>query len=254
MTPQKGTSKQAHDHRAARLLLECFGPSRKAASLNRRDWDAFIRWRRSQGDRRRGRPPGAPLRNRVIEYDLRFLHAVLNWAVASGVLDRNPLQELPWPREPAPRRPVVRHDEYEALRAVAHTVHPLFDLALVLAHETGHRIGAIRVLRWSDLDLRRGVVRWRAATDKMGVEHETLLTPEALAALTRRQTERPAIGDTWVSPASHDPTEPCSRYHIHTWWRRAERPLQQLRAPCRFPNPRLRPRAHLPDPPDGGGR
>jgi integrase len=223
VTPQKGQSKQAHDHRAARLFLECFGSSRKAASLNRRDWDAFIRWRRSQGDRRRGRKSGAPLRNRVIEYDLRFLHAVLNWAVASGVLDRNPVQGLPWPREAAPRRPALRHDEYEALRAVAHAVHPLFALALVLAHETGHRIGAIRVLRWSDIHVRRGVVRWRAATDKMGVEHETLLTPEALAALERRRAEQPAIGDTWVLPAPNLPSEPCSRYQLQRWWRRAER-------------------------------
>jgi integrase len=40
--------------------------------------------------------------------------------------------------------------------------------ALVLAHETGHRIGAIRLLRWSDVDLERATIRWRAENDRIG--------------------------------------------------------------------------------------
>jgi integrase len=221
VTPQKGESKQAHDRRAARLFLEYFGPSRKAASLNRRDWDGFIRWRRSLGDRRKGRTCG--VRNRAIEYDLKFLHTVLNWAAGSGLLDRNPLKGCTWPKEQAPKRPVLRHEESEALRSAAWDVHPLFELALLLAHETGHRIGAIRLLKWSDVDLKRGVMRWRASTDKTGFEHESLLTPDALAALERQRIERSAIGDSWLFPAPEDPDKPCSHYLLQKWWRRAER-------------------------------
>lgn len=221
VTPQKGESKQGHDRRAAKLFVAFFGPSRKAASVNRRDWDGFIRWRRSLGDRRKGRTRS--VRNRVIEYDLKFLHTVLNWAVGSGLLDRNPLKGCPWPKEQAPKRPVLRHEEYEALRAVAQDVHPLFVLALLLAHETGHRIGAIRLLKWSDVDLKRGVMRWRAGADKMGFEHESLLTPEALAGLERARAERPAIGDSWLFPAPENPDTPCSHYLLQKWWRRAER-------------------------------
>jgi integrase len=202
------------------LFVEFFGPSRKAASVNRRDWDGFIRWRRSLGDRRKGRACG--VRNRVIEYDLKFLHTVLNWAAGSGLLDRNPLKGCPWPKEQAPKRPVLRHEEYEALRAVARDVHPLFALALLLAHETGHRIGAIRLLKWSDVDLKRGVMRWRASTDKMGFEHESLLTPDALAGLERARAARPAIGDSWLFPAPENPDTPCSHYLLQKWWQRAE--------------------------------
>jgi integrase len=43
------------------------------------------------------------------------------------------------------------------LSRVAPAVSPLFTLALLLAHETGHRIGAINTLRWTDVDLERGV-------------------------------------------------------------------------------------------------
>jgi integrase len=42
---------------------------------------------------------------------------------------------------------------------------------LVLAHETGHRIGAIRQLRWSDVDLKEKRILWRAENDKIGMEH-----------------------------------------------------------------------------------
>lgn len=78
---------------------------------------------------------------------------------------------------------------------------PQFDLALVLAHETGHRIGAIRQLRWSDIDFDGGTVRWRGKLDKIGMEHTTPLTEEADAALRVERTTRPAIGDAWLFPA-----------------------------------------------------
>jgi putative transposase len=49
VTPQKGRSKESHDQRAAKLFLEYLGPTRKVVSLNRRDWDGFIRRRRARG-------------------------------------------------------------------------------------------------------------------------------------------------------------------------------------------------------------
>ena len=152
-----------------------------------------------------------------------MLSAALNWAVAIGCLERNPLKGLPRPRELAPRRPVLRQEEYEALSRVAPGVSPLFTLALVVAHETGHRIRAINALRWSDVDLGLGVIHWRAATDKMGFEHETMLTGEAIRALESARAQRLAIGDAWVLPSTKDSARACSRYQLEKWWRRAER-------------------------------
>jgi integrase len=222
VTTQKSDSSQRHDRWAVKLFVEFLGPSRKAASLNRRDWDGYIRWRRSKGDGRKGRAKQRPVRNRIIECDLKFLSAVLNWAVAAGLLERNPLKGLSTPKEEAPRRPILTHGQYLSLLAVARTVDPLFDLALALAHETGHRIGSIRLLRWSGVDRERGVMRWRAENDKIGFEHETILTPEALAALDRARAQRPAIGDSWLLPAPGDSGQPCSRHLMRDWWRRAE--------------------------------
>jgi integrase len=66
---------------------------------------------------------------------------------------------LPYPREESPARPVLSRDDYTKLQAVAEQVHEYFGLALVLAHETGHRISSIRQLRWSDIDFDKGSIR-----------------------------------------------------------------------------------------------
>jgi len=99
----------------------------------------------------------------MIECDLTFLMAVLNWAARSRdergrlLLDRNPLKGLRKPREKNPTRVVLTEDEYQALLRVSRQVDWRFHVALVLAHETGHRIGAIRNLRWSDIDFEAGI-------------------------------------------------------------------------------------------------
>ena len=228
VTPQKGASKQQHDRRAAERFLEFFGAERNPATLNRRDWDAYIRWRTETGDERPGRARGRPVRPRAVEYDLRFLQAVLNWATTARnhagdvLLERNPLKGMPWPREVSPRRPTLTEEEYQALLAVSRDVDPRFELALVLAHETGHRMSAIRRLRWVDLDFGRQLVRWRAENDKIAFDHVTPLTEVALVQLQRAQREQATIGEGWVFPAPKDPTAPCSRHQLRTWWRRAE--------------------------------
>lgn len=222
VTPRKGHSKQQHDRRAAGMFREFFGPNRKAATLNRRDWDAFIEWRKGGG------VGGRRVRDRVITYDLKFLHSVLNWATTAGdgcggvLLERNPLRGMAWPQEQSPKRPMLNEAQYKKLLQVSPQVSEMFRLALVLAHESGHRIGSIRLVRWSDIDFTRGVIRWRAENDKIGFEHETVLTPVAKQALLRARKARKSIGDTWIFPAPGNTSEPCSRHLFRDWWKRAE--------------------------------
>jgi integrase len=228
VTPGKGESKRKHDHRAVALFQACFGPTKKAATLNRRDWDAFVAWRRRGGDTRPGQAKGRQVGVRIVEYDLKFLHAVLNWAVmardASGefLLERNPLKGMPWPKEGTPNRPTLTDKQYTAMLKAARRVDALCALALVLAHETGHRIGSIRLLRWSDVDRGRRAIRWRGENDKIGFEHETPLTNEAVAALDAARRERPAVGEAFVFAAPGDPQKPCSRHLFRDWWQRME--------------------------------
>ena len=99
---------------------------------------------------------------------------------------------------------MLTEEEYRVLLHVSLEMDWRFHVALVLAHETGHRIGAIRQLQWSDIDLECGVVRWRAEHDKSGYEHRTPVTAEALAALEEARKRNPGIGDAPVLPSPWD--------------------------------------------------
>ena len=149
--------------------------------------------------------------DRTVEYDLKFLVAVLNWAARSRdergrpLLDGNPLKGLRKPREKNPTRVVLAEDEWRALLKVAPRVDRRFHLALVLAHETGHRIGAIRHLRWCDIDFERGTILWRAEHDKSGHEHVTPVTAEALSALKEARRSHLGTGEAPVLPAPRNP-------------------------------------------------
>lgn len=227
VTPGKGESKAKHDRRCAELFIRFLG-SRKAATLNVRDWNRFITERRSGALRPAGSPP-RPVGERVIAYDLKFLLAVLNWAERARhdrgtvLLEHNPLKGLPLPRTESPMRPVLTEGQYRELSRIAAEVSGAFRLALALAHETGHRIGAIRQLQWADVDLDRKRIRWRATNDKLGLDHTTPLTTEAAALLAQERSNQPAIGTAWVFPSPGDPTEPCSRHLMRDWWERAAR-------------------------------
>jgi integrase len=229
VTPSKGAGKRLHDARCAEMFLRHYGASRKPLTLARREWDRFIADRRAARVAPRQAKPGRTVRDRVVAYDLQWLVAVFNWATIAGdgrggvLLERNPFKGFPLPREESPARPTLTAEQYQTLRDVAPQIHPLFDLLLVLAHETGHRASSLRHLRWSDVDLDRGNVRWRAGSDKIGLEHQTPLTPAAVEALAGARVKHPAIGDAWIFPASRRSEAPCPRHTLNKWWSRAER-------------------------------
>ncbi len=225
VTPTKCERRRCHDRAAAKTFLGLFGRDREPETLSRRDWDRFIR------ERREGRigPSGKPVSDRTVEDDLKFLLAVLNWAVKSKdargrpLLVSNPLKGLGTPKERNPTRVVLTQEEYQALLRVSAQVDWRFRVALVLAHETGHRIGAIRKLRWSDVDFDGRAVRWRAEHDKTGHEHTTPVTAEALSVLEDALARRPGAGDAPVLPALRSPEEWVDSWRTRAWWQKAER-------------------------------
>lgn len=95
-----------------------------------------------------------------------------------------------------------------------------FEVALVVAHETGQRIGAIRTLRWSDIDLENDQVRWRAESEKTGYEHVTPLTAETRWALEQARKHNPGIGETPILSSPKNPSEPMSRHLARDYWNR----------------------------------
>ena len=138
------------------------------------------------------------------------------------LLERNPLKGLVIPREESPNRPIMSQERYKVMLDVADRVGWRFNVALILAHETGHRIGAVRQLRWSDVDMERGIIRWRKSSDKISMEHETPLTEEALGAFEEVRKHNPGIGDAWVFPAPRNVSEACRKDLMTRLWKRAE--------------------------------
>ena len=225
VTPAKAKRTRARDRVAMRMFLKFFGRNRRPETLSRRDWDRFIR------ERRAGRigPSGKPVSNRMIECDLRFLVAILNWAARSRdeqgrlLLESNPLRGLKAPKRKNPVRVVLSDEEYRALLKVSRRVGWRFRVALVLAHETGHRIGAIRKLKWSDIDFESRTIRWRAEHEKTGYEHRTPATDEVIAVLEEARGSNPARGKAPVRPSTQDPSVCVRRWMLDDRWRKAER-------------------------------
>lgn len=228
VTPGKGVNARRHDRLASRLFLLCFGKSRQVKTLSIHDWTRFIAERRSGRLLPLKARPSIPAGPRAIERDLRYLLATLNFAclarnqAGEPWLDRNPLKGLPMPKAATPRRPALHEDEYRALVEAAPKVHKLFVLALLVAHETGHRIGSIRHLRWSDIDFERKLIRWRGEHDKMAREHITPMTDEVAAGLLAQRKAGATIGDGWIFKTLRSTKEgPLSMHTLQDWWKSA---------------------------------
>ncbi len=226
VTPGKGSEKQSQDRRVVRLWLDVVPKARLAISLKESDALAFIRERRARGDLRPGK--GGCRRNAVIQprswqSDIAFLKTVLRWAVSNGFVTRYPgILAFRDRTKKTVRRPIISDNEYDQLWAVADRVGAGVRCLLVLAHETGHRIGSIRQLKWTDVDLGKPEVHWRAELDKIGLDHKTPLTPEAVGALRHLREQSGVVGDVWVFPAPKS-FGPVSKHLVRKWWQRMEK-------------------------------
>lgn len=239
VTPTKGRSGQEHDRRARKLFEECWGAGATVCNLDRRDWDRFIKRRRSGELKPKGGSRSVKgVRNRAIEQNLKYMLAVCNWGgmvLVKGrlLIERNPFKGFPLPAEKNPERPMIGPDEYARLRVAAKSLGPSVELYLLLVHDTGHRCSAVSRLQWSDVDLsdaENAKICWRSEHDKIGLEHAVPITPEAGSALVearealqeaRRATAR--IEDSWIFPCPTNTREPIKREALINLWRRLER-------------------------------
>lgn len=207
------------NRRAAENVVNILGNAR-ADTLKASDVRRFMAERRRRGDQRskNGRPVGA----RVIAFDVKHLLAVLRWAVREGRIDQYRLDGFTVPAEENPRRPVLTREQYAALQAVPDAVHPYCSLLLTLAHQTGHRLGALLALTWDDVKDR--TVTWRAPSDKKRREHVTPLTDTAVTALDARAATLLAEGRTpegLIFPNGDG--GPVKNFTATHWWRSMEK-------------------------------
>lgn len=219
---QVGRLRSAHVS-ARKRFVACFGAHAAVAGLDEHAVERYS-FARSQGRIRMNGKLLPPVRARAIEEELTILRTVLRWAVrkrtATGakLLGAMPIDTWHIPKEENVRRPMLAHGEYEAMLAKAWAVDPRLWLAMVLCHETGHRLNSVRHLRWSDVDVAALEVTWRGEHQKNGSTHVTPLTPAAAEALGRYQRHTGGIGVAWIFPG-RAAGEPLRRDQFSMWWR-----------------------------------
>ncbi len=224
----------------AKVLLAFFGEDCDVRPLTARDQAAYTTQRVAGGISCAHGRVTPPVRARSAEADLVLLHAMLAWATTVRLphggrwLDHNPLAGVRRIREANPSRPVATWERYQATRKAMQdlaaaarsetdrTRWTRVELALVLAEATGRRLGSIRQLRWDDIDLKRGTIRWRAEADKKGREWVVPLPPRLLKELKQFQRALGAVGG-WLFAAEKDPDRPMDRHLFDKWLRVAER-------------------------------
>jgi integrase len=249
-TPDKGAYSQGADQRHTALWKAVLGAAFDLSKLSRRQWDAFVRARRSGAIDAKGAPvlekKRRKVRDRVIEKDCAWLRAVCRWATEfrddSGrlLLERDPTRGLEIPREKNPARPVASHDRVDAIRAVYRDVQMRVGGKLVESYlpelfeivvGTGRRVSAVCALRMEDLDLGPserapwGAIVWPEDTDKMAKRWRCPISGrvrEALEAAKTKRARRGRVGSGPLFPSPDDPEQPVGYHDVATWLRSAE--------------------------------
>lgn len=231
------TQKGALSH--ARNLIGFYGPEFDVRYMTANDQAAYVQRRLAGGIRRPDGVLTAPSKIRSPEADIITLRAMLNWATTVRIggerwLAYNPLEGIRRPREKNPRRPTATWERYAATRRalqdltaaatseVERTRWIKMELALVLAEATGRRLGSIRQLRWEDVDMARGTIRWRAEADKKRKEWTVPVPAPLLEELRQARIKLGAVGGG-VFEAERIPDQPMDRHLFDKWLHVAEK-------------------------------
>ena len=228
----------------ARILIGHFGAHCDVRTLNEDDVREYTARRQAGGipytDATKKKRKTRPTRVRSAEADLALLYTMLRFGTTvrtpSGArwLADHPLSGVPRPHEQNPRRPVATFERFTktrralkrlAKKASSETERARWikvELALVLAEATGRRLGAIRQLRWDDIDLEKGTMHWRAEADKKGRE-SLIPVPPTLVAELRDFRRRLSVLGGWLFAAELKPEQPMDRHLFDKWLSVAER-------------------------------
>ena len=235
------------------LFTEAWGTNFEVANLSPSHVARFVAARRSgalapalNGRKAVGVTDG------TLDGDFRWLRSAFNFArrhKVSGrpVLPTNPLEDLTWPKEKNPRKPIASHERYARTQEHTDAVDPEGRLRciLALARFTGRRESAICGLRASDvlrddaavarelaeagLDVRiaghmpNGAIRWSNETDKEGFLFIAPLSELARAEIDRYLGKNPRLGDVPLFPAARNALKTMRRDVAARWLLKAEK-------------------------------
>jgi len=164
--------------------LDRFFEGYEANDIGSEAWMTFVQLRKK-----------ARVSTATINRSRAALTFMFQLAIRDGRIEKAPyLSRL---REPNPRRGFLEYADYKRLHAsLAEHLQPL----LTAGYFTGQRLGELRNLRWSNVDLMNAEIRLDAGTTKNDAPRTIPLLPELLECLrmekVRRDAQYPACG--WV--------------------------------------------------------
>ena len=121
---------------------------------------------------------GAPVNARRIQ---ARLHRLFKWAVGRGIIEINPLADLPKPGEETRRDRVLKDDELVAVWNAAEKLGFPYGTAFQLLILTGARREEIGQLRWSEIE--GNSIKLEGSRTKNGEPHNIPLSAAACAVL-----------------------------------------------------------------------
>jgi integrase len=121
-----------------------------------------------------------------------YLHRLFRWSVGRGIIEANPMADLPKPGEETKRDRVLSDAELGAVWKGADTLDWPFGLAFKLLVLTAGRRSEIGGLRWSEIE--GDEIKLAGERTKNGEPHVIPLAPAAVEIIR----ELPHIGDGYV--------------------------------------------------------
>src|SRR5215203_2179626 len=104
---------------------------------------------------------------------------LFGWAVAQGLLENNPCDQVERPTSERARERVLTTGELRALWQAFDSLDPFWAALFRLCLLTGQRVGEVLSMRWSDID----GDWWTVPYAKNGLSHRVPLSPRALQVL-----------------------------------------------------------------------
>ena len=111
-----------------------------------------------------------------------ILHHALELAVTNGIIIRNPVREIPKPRQPYHEQKVLNIDQVKVFLQICRGTR--WEALFCLAITTGMRIGELLGLRWIDIDWERGQLQVLRQLQR--IPRQGLIFSEPKTASSRR--------------------------------------------------------------------
>lgn len=122
------------------------------------------------------------------------LHRLFRWSVARGIIEVNPMADLPKPGKEVRRDRVLSDAELAEVWAATDAIGWPFGPAIQLLILTGARRNEIAALTWDEVDCAEALIRLEGARTKNGEPRTIPLSPEALALLEQLPKVEPVKG------------------------------------------------------------